>query len=65
MAKEPTVVVINILNVFLIFLTAVWILYGIYKGLQTLEMAYNYVYVCVTILTLILNLRIINKQTVN
>ena len=62
MAKEPTVVVINILNIFLILLTAVWILYGIYRGLGDLEMAYNYVYVSVTVLTLILNLRIINTK---
>ena len=62
MAKDSTVVVINILNIFLILLTAVWILYGIYKGLETLEMIYNYVYVGVTILTLMLNLRIINKK---
>ena len=62
MAKDSTVVVVNVLNIFLILLTAVWILYGIYKGLETLEMMYNYVYVSVTILTLILNLRIINKK---
>ena len=61
MVRDPTKVVISILNVFLILLTAVWVLYGIYKGLENLEMAYNYVYVIVTIMTLALNLRIINK----
>ena len=62
MIKNPSKRAIIILDIVLILMTASWISFGVYRGLSTLEVAYNWVYVIVNIITLILNLRIINRK---
>lgn len=46
----------------LILMTAVWMLVGIYRGLSNLDLWYNYLYVFMNIVTLILNLKIISQK---
>jgi hypothetical protein len=58
---DPTKRAITILDITLILMTAVWILFGVYRGLTLVEMVYNWIFVTVNISTLILNLRLINR----
>lgn len=53
---------VAILDSVLIMMTAVWILVGVYRGLAQMDLWYNHVYVILNILTLILNLKIINTK---
>jgi len=59
---DPTKGAVTILDITLILMTAVWILFGVYRGLTLVEMVYNWIFVTVNITTLILNLRLINKM---
>ena len=58
---NPTKRAITVLDITLILMTAVWILFGVYRGLTLVEMIYNWIFVTVNISTLILNLRLINR----
>jgi hypothetical protein len=62
MTKSPLKKAVTILDIVLILMTANWILFGIYRGISILELVYNWIYVLINILTLILNLRLINKD---
>lgn len=62
MIISPTRKAVTILDLVLILMTATWIIFGVFRGLSILEIFYNWVYVMVNILTLILNLRLINKR---
>ena len=50
------------LDMVLIIMTASWVLFGISKGLDKIEIAYNYVYVVVALLTAILNIILIKNK---
>jgi hypothetical protein len=60
--EDPRVKAVTILDMVLIIMTGSWITFGVYRGLSTLELAYNWIYVIVTISTAILNLRLIHKK---
>ena len=53
---------VTILDLILIFMTASWITFGVFRGIGILELIYNWIYVIVAILTLILNIRIIHEK---
>ena len=53
---DKTIIAIVILDFVAIFMTAGWILYGIYKGITFLEIYYNYVYIVVIVSSNILNI---------
>tara|TARA_B100000315_G_C14339662_1_gene479008 strand:- start:491 stop:676 length:186 start_codon:yes stop_codon:yes gene_type:complete len=59
--KNPTRKAVSILDMVLIFMTATWILFGIYRGITLLELIYNWTFVIVNITALILNLRLITQ----
>ena len=59
---DPKRKAITLLDLVLIFMTAAWILFGVFRGITLLELAYNWIYVIVAILTLILNIKIINEK---
>ena len=59
---DPKRKAITLLDLVLIFMTAAWILFGVFRGITLLELAYNWVYVIVAITTLILNIRVINEK---
>ena len=59
---EPKKKAITLLDLVLIFMTAAWILFGVFRGITLLELAYNWVDVIVAITTLILNIRVINEK---
>ena len=59
---DPKRKAITLLDLVLIFMTAAWILFGVFRGITLLELAYNWIYVVVAILTLILNIKIINEK---
>ena len=61
---DPTKGAVTILDITLILMTAVWILFGVYRGLTLVEMVYNWIFVTVNITTLILNFRLINKMLI-
>lgn len=62
MSKDPSKKAVTLLDIVLIIMTASWISFGIYRGLSTLEIIYNWIYVIVNISALILNMRIITKR---
>ena len=59
---DPRIRAITILDMVLMLMTASWIVFGVYRGLSNLELAYSWMLVIVTIITLILNLRIIHER---
>lgn len=50
------------LDMVLLVMTGSWILFGISKGIDNIELAYNYVYVLVALVTSILNIWLIHKK---
>jgi len=62
MVKDPSKRAVTILDMVLILMTATWISFGVYRGISTLEIIYNWVYIIVNISTLILNIKLINKK---
>lgn len=59
---RPTVLAVVMLDFILIMMTAGWIFVGIYRGLSNLDLWYNYTYVIINLVTLILNLTIITER---
>lgn len=53
---------VTILDLILIFMTASWITFGVFRGITVIELIYNRIYVIVAISTSILNIRIINEN---
>ncbi|MBU0627984.1 MAG: hypothetical protein KKC75_02250 [Nanoarchaeota archaeon] len=57
-----TKVAVSVLDFVLIMMTAMWIFAGIARGLDFIELGYNYLYLTLSIVTLILNLKLINGK---
>ena len=53
---------IIILDLILIIMTASWVLFGISRGLDLIELIYNYIYVIVALMTAILNIIVIKTK---
>lgn len=49
------------LDMVLLVMTASWILFGISKGIDGIELIYNYIYVVIAMIATLLNIKIINK----
>ncbi len=49
------------LDMVLLVMTASWILFGISKGIDTIELAYNYVYVIIALIAALLNIKAITE----
>lgn len=47
------------LDMVLLVMTGSWILFGISQGIDAIELIYNYVYVLVALVALLLNIKII------
>lgn len=58
-AVEETVI---FLDMVLLVMTGSWILFGITKEIDFIELIYNYVYVIVAIITSILNIILIRRK---
>lgn len=56
---------IMILDFVLIMMTATWIIITIFRGLDFLEIGYLYLYLIINAITLVLNLRMMNKKIKN
>lgn len=48
-----------ILDMVLLVMTASWVLFGLSKGIDNIELTYNYVYVVVAIVSSILNIKLL------
>jgi len=46
----------------LLIMTASWILFGISKGIDSIELVYNYIYVIIALIAYILNIRILYQN---
>ncbi len=60
MSKTKKIVIY--LDLVLLIMTASWVLFGLSKGIDTIELIYNYIYMFVIAFTLILNLKLIYEQ---
>lgn len=54
--------IIVYLDMLLLVMTASWITFAISKGIDTIELIYNYVYMFVVAITIILNLKILFQE---
>ncbi len=50
------------LDMVLLIMTGGWILFGLSKGIDNIELAYNYVYVIIAIITFILNIKVLQEE---
>lgn len=50
------------LDMVLLIMTGGWILFGLSKGIDTIELFYNYVYVIIAITAFILNIKVLREQ---
>ena len=58
-------IAVILLDFILIMMTATWLLASIYKGMSKLDLWYNFIYVTLNIMTLILNLLLIKNEKDN
>ena len=54
--------IIVYLDMVILIMTASWILFGIPRGIDTIELIYNYIYMFVVAFALILNLKLIYEK---
>lgn len=54
--------VIVYLDMLLLVMTGAWILFGISRGIDTVGLIYNYIYMFVVAFTIILNLKLIYEK---
>lgn len=54
--------IIICLDMVLLVMTGSWILFGISRGIDDIELIYNYVYVFVVTLTVILHLKLLYRK---
>ena len=50
------------LDFVLLMMTVTWIIVSVYRGMSNIEWIYNYTYVIMNIITLLLNLKLIRAQ---
>lgn len=60
--KDKLKLGITILDFMLIFLTALWLIRGLYYGLTKIEITFNYAYLLINITALLLNLVVIYRK---
>ncbi len=51
-----------ILDMVLLVMTASWVLFGLSKGIDNIELIYNYVYIAVALISSILNIKLLYHQ---
>ncbi len=49
------------LNMVLLVMTASWVLFGLSKGIDTVELIYNYIYVIIALVSALLNIKVITE----
>ena len=49
------------LNTVLLVMTASWVLFGLSKGIDTVELIYNYIYVIIALVSALLNIKVITE----
>lgn len=54
--------IIIYLDMVLLVMTGAWIVFGVSQGIDSIELVYNYIYVFVVTVTLILNMKLIYKK---
>ena len=54
--------IIVYLDMLLLVMTASWIIFAISKGIDTIELIYNYIYIFVVAITMILNMKILLQE---
>lgn len=50
------------LDMVLLVMTGSWILFGVSKGIDNIELIYNYVYVLIALVALLLNIKVIYEH---
>lgn len=50
------------LDMVLLLMTASWVLFGISRGIGFIELIYNYIYIIISMLTLLLNIMVLKKE---
>ena len=56
---DPTKRILIYLDMVLLIMTAAWIIFNVSRGVSIIELIYNYLYIFVVTLTIILNMKII------
>ncbi|MFH0701234.1 MAG: hypothetical protein V2A62_02235 [Candidatus Woesearchaeota archaeon] len=51
-----------VLDMILVIMTGSWVLFGLSRGIDSIELIYNYIYVFVAIISLILNITLIYQH---
>ena len=51
-----------ILDMVLLVMTASWVLFGLSRGIDRIELFYNYVYIMIALITSILNIKLLYEQ---
>ena len=57
-----TKLAVIVLDFILIMMTATWIIVSVYRGMSNVEWIYNYTYVILNMVTLVLNLKLIRTS---
>ncbi|MEK6938842.1 MAG: hypothetical protein AABX04_07420 [Nanoarchaeota archaeon] len=51
-----------VLDMIIVIMTGSWVLFGLSQGIDSIELIYNYIYVFVAIISLILNITLIYQH---
>ena len=57
-----TKLAVIVLDFILIMMTATWVIVSVYRGMSNIEWIYNYTYVILNMITLVLNLKLIKTS---
>ncbi len=50
------------LDMVLLFMTASWVIFGVARGIDMIELTYNYVYIITLMITLLLNVILLKRK---